>query len=702
MPPRRRKGVRLASSHFVVAERAANRHRIEPEHPGTPALWYNASRLRANAPKDDPVKLPATAAYGTWKSPLSAQRIAAGARPLAAPQIDGAQVFWLEGLAAEGGRVAVVRSALDERSTIVTPAPFNVRSRVHEYGGGASLAAGGAVYFSNFTDNLVYVARGGAAPVALTADKRQRYADFVLDAQRERLIAVREDHPRDGVEPSNAIAAIGLGAAGESRVLASGYDFYAAPRLSPDGRRLAWLCWNHPRMPWEGTELWLADVDAGGALAHARRVAGGADEALCQPRWSPRGELFVVSDRGGWWNLHRLAGDRLEAVCPMRAEFGQPMWVFGQSSYVFTAAGEIVAVCIERGVSRLLRIGLDSGRIEPVATPFNDIDELVAGDGFVLALAASATEAEQLVRIDLARGAHDVLARSVDELPDAGYLSAAEPIAYPSANGRTAHAFFYAPRNRDFAAPKGELPPLLVCSHGGPTGMSSAGLRLACQFWTSRGFAVLDVNYGGSTGFGRAYRELLKGQWGVVDVEDCVAGARHLAAQGRVDPDRMAIRGGSAGGFTTLSALAFHDVFKAGASYYGVSDLKALDDDTHKFESRYNTWLTAPPPERERLYAERSPALHAHRIGCPVIFFQGLDDKVVPPAQSQMMTAALKARGVAVAYLEFEGEGHGFRRKENIQRALEAEASFYAQVFGIALADEIEPVPIAGLPAARA
>lgn len=648
------------------------------------------------------MKPPTTAAYGTWKSPLSAQRIAAGAKPLAAPQIDGGRTYWLEGLAAQGGRVAIVRGEPDHASTIVTPAPFNVRSRVHEYGGGASLVAGGAIYFSNFVDNLVYVQESGATPIALTTDSRQRHADFVLDASRQRLIAVREDHARDGEEPGNSIAAIDLGAGGASRVLAGGFDFYAAPRLSPDGRQLAWLCWSHPHMPWEGTELWLADFDAGGGLANARRVAGSTDEALCQPRWSPRGELFVVSDRSGWWNLYRLASDKLEAVCPMSAEFGQPMWVFGQSSYVFTGDNEIVAVCIENGLARLLRIGLGKGTVEPVATPFNHMGDLVAGEACVLAIAASATEADQLVRIDIASGAHEVLARSVGELPDAGYLSTAEPIEYRSVNGRTAHAFFYPPRNRDFAAPAGELPPLLVFSHGGPTSMSSGSLRLAYQFWTSRGFAVLDVNYGGSTGFGRAYRELLKGQWGVVDVEDCVAGARHLAAQGRVDPDRMAIRGGSAGGFTTLSALAFHVVFKAGASYYGVSDLKALDDDTHKFESRYNAWLIGPPPERERLYAERSPALHAHRIECPVIFFQGMDDKVVVPAQSQLMAAALKARGVPVAYLEFEGEGHGFRRKENVQRALEAEASFYAQVFGFELADEIEAVKIIRPPAASA
>ena len=631
---------------------------------------------------------PKTAPYGAWASPLSARAIAAGSRPLGAPMVGaGGELFWIEGLADEGGRSAVVRADANGARTIVTPAPFNARSRVHEYGGGAALIAQGAVCFSNFADNLVYLQRGDAAPLALTQDSLRRHADFVFDAGRQRLIAVREDHSCGGAEAVNTIAGIALdGSPDNSRVLASGFDFYAAPRLSPDGRRLAWLCWNHPAMPWNETELWLADVAADGSLAGARRVAGGDGEALCQPRWSPRGELFVVSDRTGWWNLYRVAVNGLAPLCPMAAEFGQPMWVFGQSSYVFTGDAGIVASAVDRGQCRLLRIDLHGGAVREIATPYTSFQDLVAAPGGVIAIAASPTEPDQLVRIDLAGAPPQVLARSVGALPDAGYLSTPEPIEYPSANGRSAHAFFYPPRNRDYASPAGERPPLVVFSHGGPTSMAGNGLRLAYQFWTSRGFAVLDVNYGGSTGFGRAYRDALGRQWGVVDVEDCVAGARHLASTGRVDGARMAIRGGSAGGFTTLSALAFHRVFKAGASYYGVSDLAALDADTHKFESRYTEWLVAPPAERERVYAERSPALHASRIDCPVIFFQGLDDKVVPPEQSRKMVAALEARAIPVEYLEFEGEGHGFRRKENIERALEAEAAFYAQVFGFALA----------------
>ena len=464
---------------------------------------------------------PVIAPFGSWKSPLSAQQLAAGTKPLASPQIDGSKVCWLEGLADEGGRVAVVRADAGGRGVVLTAPPFNVRSRVHEYGGGAVLAAGGALYFSNFADNLVYRQHGGEAPQALTANSKQRHADFALDSKRRRLLAVREDHSQPGREARSSLVAIGLGDGGGGECeLTTGCDFYAAPRLSPDASQLAWLCWSHPRMPWEGTELWLADIGADGELVQAQRLAGGPGEALCQPLWSPRGQLFVVSDRSGWWNLYRVAGTTLVEVCPTQAEFGQPQWLFGQAMYGFTGQDEIVATCIERGSSKLLRINLASGRSEPIVTPFTEIDDLAAGPGFVVVIAAAPTAPDQVVRIDTASGAHRVLARSVENLPEAGYLSQPESISFASGGGRIAQAFFYAPCNRDFRAPAGELPPLIVTSHGGPTSMSGSGLRLSVQFWTSRGFAVLDVNYGGSSGFGRAYRDLLKGQWGVVDVED--------------------------------------------------------------------------------------------------------------------------------------------------------------------------------------
>jgi dipeptidyl aminopeptidase/acylaminoacyl peptidase len=563
---------------------------------------------------------------------------------------------------------------------------------VHEYGGGAFVAVGDTMWFSNFADNLVYEQRGDAAPVAITADGSQRHADFEHDGARGRLIAVREHHGGEG-EPRNSIVALDL-AGGASTPLVEGSDFYAAPRLSPEGRRLAWLSWRHPLMPWEGTELWLAAIADDGSLIHARCVAGGPTESLCQPVWAPDGRLHVVSDRSGFWNLYRYDVGGLVALCPMAAEFGLPQWVFAQSSYGFSGPGQIIAACRENARSRLLRIDTLSGAVTPIATDYEDITELRVGDGFAVLEAGSPTTPQRIVRLSLADGSATVLASSTADVPDATLLSVPRAIRFASAGGRTAHAFHYAPRNAGFRAPGGERPPLIVISHGGPTSMTTSTLKLAIQFWTSRGFAVIDVNYGGSTGFGRAYRQQLSGQWGIVDVEDCIAGARFLVDEGLVDADRLAIRGGSAGGFTTLAALAFHDVFKAGASYYGVADLRALDADTHKFESRYTTDLLAPMPEREALYAERSPVHHAHRMSCPVIFFQGLDDKVVLPAQSEAMVDAMRARGIRVAYIAFEGEGHGFRRKESLQRALEAELSFYAQVFGFEPADRLERVAL--------
>jgi dipeptidyl aminopeptidase/acylaminoacyl peptidase len=630
------------------------------------------------------------APYGTWPSPISAQAVAAGTRPLSAPRLDGGLVHWLEGLAAEGGRVAGVRAAPGQPPERLTPAPYNVRSRVHEYGGGAWIVHDGVAFFSHFADNLVYRQGPDGRIEPLTRESRQRHADFEMDARRRRLIAVREDHGLEASEPRNLLVALPLDG-GDGEELVSGADFYAAPRLSPDGSRLAWLCWHHPQMPFVGNELWLADVDAAGRVQRPRRIAGSATESLCQPAWSPDGRLHVVSDRGGIGNLHRVEGDALRAVCPMAAEFGRPQWVFAQSTYGFHGAGEIVAACIDQGVGRLGRIDTGTGRWQEIECDLTDFDELRVGPGYLVAVAGSPARPHQVVRIDLRTGAQQVLAKSVDHLPDAAYLPAPERLVVPSFDGRVTHAFFYAPANPDHAGPAGERPPLIVTSHGGPTSMSPSSLRLALRYWTSRGFAVADVNYGGSTGFGRAYMDALQGRWGVVDVQDCVAVARHLAETGRVDPARMAIRGSSASGFTTLCALAFHDVFKAGASYYGVSDLAALDADTHKFESRYTEYLVAPPPERDRLYRERSPVAHADRLSCPMIFFQGQDDKVVLPAQSEVMVRALQKRGVPVTYVTFEGEGHGFRRMETIRRTLEEELAFYGRVFGFSPADGITP-----------
>ena len=636
-----------------------------------------------------------TAPFGAWPSPISASMVAAGAAPLSQVALDGADCYWLAGRASEAGRTTLMRQR-GGTVTEITPAPFNVRSRVHEYGGGASLVANGVAYFSHFADNRLYMAADGAAPVALTAAGANRYADFVVDSARARLVSVREDHGAGGAYPANTVCAVGFD--GSETVLVQGADFYAAPRLSPDGRSLAWLSWDHPRMPWQGTELWLADLGEDGAVSNARLVAGGPEESICQPEWSPAGVLHFVSDRSGWWNLYRLAGDAVQPLCKRTAEFGGPHWSFGGSMYGFRSDAEIICTFIENGVSRLARLATGSGKLEPIANPYQEIRELrVSGDTVALLGGAPAIPLE-LARIDLASGHRDVLAHSITELPPVGYLSVPESISYTSTGGRTAHAFHYPPCNAGVQPPAGSKPPLIVIGHGGPTGMATSTLKLATQYWTSRGFAVLDVNYGGSTGFGRDYRDSLKGQWGIVDVEDCVAGARYLAMRGVADPERLVIRGSSAGGLTTLCALTFHDVFKAGASYYGVSDLAGLDADSHKFESHYNEYLIAPKPESEALYLLRSPINHTAQLKHPMIFFQGLDDKVVPPQQSSMMVDALRASGVPVAYMTLEGEGHGFRKADSIVRTLEAELYFYQRIFGLAAPGAIAPVEIENMP----
>jgi dipeptidyl aminopeptidase/acylaminoacyl peptidase len=627
---------------------------------------------------------------GAWASPITAAVVAAGATPLSQVLLDGGEVYWLAGRANEGGRNTLLRRRGDAIQEL-TPAPFNVRTRVHEYGGGATLVADSHIWFSNFADNRVYrVDRaGGGALVPVSAGGARRWADFVLDRAHRRLIGVREDHSAGAAYPVNTLCA--LGADDSETILVEGNDFYSSPRISPDGKHVAWLCWDHPRMPWQGTELWLAEIGADGTLLDGRLIAGGEEEAIVQPEWSPDGTLYFVSDRSGWWNLYRYDHGVVHAVCPRAAEFGGPHWTFGNSMYGFRSATEIVCTYIEDGVSRLARLDTGCGKLAGIDTPYQEIRELRVENDTVALLGGAPTVAAEIACIDLITGRRDVLARSIEQLPDVGYLSVPQSIRYPSEGERTAYAFYYPPTNKDYAPQPGERPPLMVIGHGGPTGMAASTLKLATQFWTSRGFAVLDVNYGGSTGFGRAYRDLLKGQWGVIDVEDCVAGARYLADRDLVDRERLVIRGGSAGGLTTLCALAFHDVFKAGASYYGVSDLKGLDADSHKFESHYNEYLIAPKADADRVYAERSPINHTDKLHRPMIFFQGLDDKVVPPPQSEVMVCALRARGVPVAYVTLEGEGHGFRKADSIVRTLEAELYFYLRVFGI-------PVP-ASLPA---
>jgi dipeptidyl aminopeptidase/acylaminoacyl peptidase len=638
---------------------------------------------------------PATTPYGAWTSPFTSDFLVSSSIRLGAPSAVGPDLYWLEGRPQEGGRQVIVRRSADGRTTDVTPAPFNARTRVHEYGGGAvTFADDGTAYASNFEDQKLYRVRPGEAPQPLTDAPGMRYADGVIDAARNRLICVREDHSGEG-EAVNTIVAIDLATGGES-VLVAGHDFFASPRLGPDDR-LCWLSWDHPSMPWNGCELSVATFDDAGNVTDAMVVAGAVDESITQPTWTPDGTLYLVSDRSGFWNLYRLRHGEIGPVLLRDNDFGRPAWVFGITTYGVLDDGRLAVTYADQGEWRLAVLDTVTGDLRDVATPYTDFGGVSTAGDRVLTIAASPTRAPEIVSIDPASGEVDVLKRSRDVDIDERYVSVAQPVEFPTEGGQTAHAFFYPPRNPDHVAPDGELPPLLVFSHGGPTSATDGTLDLLTQFWTSRGFAVVDVNYGGSTGYGRAYWERLNGNWGIVDVDDCVNAALHLADEGLVDRQRLAIRGGSAGGYTTLAALAFRDVFAAGASHFGVGDAEALATDTHKFESRYLDSMIGPYPAARDVYLERSPVNHVDRLNCPAIFFQGLDDKVVPPNQAETMVAALTAKGVPVAYIAYEGEGHGFRRAENIKRTAEAELYFYGRVFGFTPAGNIEPVEIANL-----
>ncbi|MFL5336286.1 MAG: alpha/beta hydrolase family protein [Geminicoccaceae bacterium] len=645
--------------------------------------------------------MPIVRPYGTWPSPISAELITGTQVGLASPWLDGADVYWAESRPLEGGRVTLIRRDRDGAQLEVTPAPFNLRTRVHEYGGRAFTARNGVVVGVEFRDQRVYRLEQGKPPQPLTPESggKLRYADLVLDPSRGRVLAIREDHRGDG-EPVNTLVALGLeGDPGEGEILAGGHDFFAYPRPSPDATQLAWITWDHPNMPWDSSQLWVAGLDEAGFPLAPVAVETGAEESLVQPEWSPGGQLHVVSDRSDFWSLYRVDGQALVPVALIAAELAGPLWNLGARWYDFIDDGTALAIATERGRSRLVRLDLATGADATVDLPFVEYAGVTcaAGRALVQALAEDAPGA--IVLIELDQPEFQVVASGgVLDLGQA-VIARAEHITFASGDGRQAFALYYPPTNPDSAAPDGELPPLVVRSHGGPTGRASPALNLQIQFWTSRGFAVVDVDYAGSTGYGRAYRSLLDGKWGVLDVEDCIAAARHLAEIGKADPDRLAIRGGSAGGYTTLCALTFHDCFKAGASWYGIGDLEALLRDTHKFESRYLDRLVGPWPESAEIYRARSPIHHTDGLSCPVIFLQGLDDKVVPPNQAEAMIDALRRKGVAVAYLPFPGEGHGFRAAGAIQRAMLAEYAFFCRVFGISPAEGLPGLEIENLPA---
>ncbi len=643
---------------------------------------------------------PLIAPYGSWRSPLTSDRIVSESIKLGQIALDGDQVFWVENRPSEGGRNVVVRMDGDGTCHTLTPDSFDVRTRVHEYGGGAYCVSEGVVYFSHFSDQRLYRQHQGGPPEPMFTGAPTFYADGLIDTKRNRLICIREDHTHSDEEPRNAIVSLHLD--GQSRkisgdVLISGNDFYASPRLSPDGRQLAWLTWNHPNMPWDGTELWTANVAQDGSLLSPRCVAGGTEVSIFQPEWSPDGQLYFVSDQSGWWNLYRLGHERAVPLYPMEAEFGEPQWVFGQRLYGFESARHVICAYTQRGFWHLGRLDTQQRTLERFDLPYTVFDDIHVRQSNVFCTAGSSSEPTALIQIDVDSQAVTVLRSSISFSLDADYISTPSAVTYPTEDGNTGHAFYYPPRNAEYQGPPSERPPLLVKSHGGPTGASSPSFNLMIQFWTSRGFAVLDVNYGGSTGYGRAYRERLNGQWGIVDVDDCVSAVRTLVGRDKVDPKRVTITGGSAGGFTTLCALTFRDSFTAGSSYYGVSDLEALVRDTHKFEARYLDRLIGPLPERKDLYDQRSPIHFTDRISCPLILFQGLEDKVVPPNQAENMFNAVKSKGLPVAYIAFEGEQHGFRRAEHVKQVLDHELYFYSKIFGFIPADPVAAFPITNL-----
>jgi dipeptidyl aminopeptidase/acylaminoacyl peptidase len=630
-------------------------------------------------------------AYGTWCSPITAESVAKKSIRFGDLQVDGDCLFWVESRPAEKGRSVIVQHGSEGESRDIIQPPYNARSRVHEYGGGAFTVSKGIVYFVNFEDQRIYAKERTGMPHPLTTQDEKRYADLIVDEMRDRIICIEEAHGASS--PVNSIVSIDMNGKVVPQRLVAGNDFYSSPCMSPDGKRLAWLTWNHPNMPWDGTELWMAEYDAAGRIKDPRKVGGGVSESVFQPEWSPGGTLYFVSDMNGWWSIYRFTGKGVEPMFSADAEFGMPQWVFGLSTYGFISEENIVCAFNRRGYWRLATINTETHELSEIDTPFNDITHLKTANEWIIFYGGSSQEGLSVIRHNAFTDKTQVIRRSDDTTVDPAYLSEPELVEFDTTDQKKAYGFFYRPRNKDYSGPSDERPPLIVVSHGGPTSCSYPSLDLKIQFWTSRGFAILDVNYGGSTGFGRPYRERLKGHWGMVDVDDCVNGAKYLIENDLVDRDRLAIRGGSAGGYTTLASLTFRDVFKAGASYYGVSDLEALARETHKFESRYLDGLVGPYPQAAKVYKERSPIYHVEHLRAPIIFFQGLDDKVVPPNQAELMVQALRDMKIPVAYIAFEGEQHGFRKAANIARCLEAELYFYSRVFGFDISG-ITTVPI--------
>ena len=642
-----------------------------------------------------------TATYGSWKSPISARSLTEKTVQLSEPRFDGDTVYWLEARPQEKGRNALVRLHNGVREELLS-APASLRTRAYEYGGGNYTVRDGFVYLVLDADQRVYrlaTARHTMRP--LSPEGHYTYADFCVDETRQQLICVREDHTQPDQEAVSAIVALPLDGSQQVTVLVSGADFYSNPRVSSDGAQLSWLSWQHPQMPWDGTECFCAQFTKDNALSSPQKIAGSEHEAIFQPEWSPGGELILVSDKSNWWNLYRAQGHEntagLEALCEMNAEFATPRWVFGMSTFGFLDSTTLLCCYSQEGRWQLATLELPTKTLRKISCDLTDISALQCCNGKALLLGGNPRRSAALYLYDHATQSFTILAESAQQSPDTAYLSEPQSISFPTQDQETAHGFYYPPRNPDFRAPSGAKPPLVVMCHGGPTAATSSTLNLKIQFWTSRGFAVLDVNYRGSTGYGRQYRDRLKHNWGITDVIDVCSGADYLIAQGLVDEEKLAIRGGSAGGYTVLAALTFRKRFTAGASLYGIGNLETLTQDTHKFEAHYLDNLVGAYPREKALYHARSPLYHIDQLQCPVIFLQGLQDKVVPPNQAEAMVKALTEKGIPNAYVTFPEEGHGFRQAPNIERAIEAELFFYSKIFNFPLAESITPINITHL-----
>jgi dipeptidyl aminopeptidase/acylaminoacyl peptidase len=648
---------------------------------------------------------PVVAPYGTWSSPITAEMLATSGIGVRQSWLEDGLAYWIEGRPTEGGRQVIVRGDVFSSPVDVIPEGFNARTKVHEYGGAPYVVHRGVVVFSNFEDQRLYrVTPGAGDPVPITpeTDGRHRYADGRITDDGAWWIGVRERHPTDrAADVVNELVVLPTDGSQEPRVIAGGRDFYAGPRISPDGARLCWQAWDLPWMPWDGCELFVADLGADATLGEPRLVAGrDGEESIWQPVWSPWGELHWASDRSGWWNIERERDGERQVVLPMEAEFGWPQWGFGGSSFAFLSDGRIVCHYGSRGVQHTAVLDAETGELMDLDLPYTAVNwPSIAVEGSqILFIAGGPSIPEQVVLLDFTARSVEVLRESEVVDVDRSWLSVPTQVEFPTEGGLTAFAHVYAPTNPHHVAPTDEHPPLIVMSHGGPTSEATPLFDLATQFWTSRGFAVVDVNYGGSAGFGRAYRQRLNGNWGVVDTMDCINAARHLAEQGVADGERLLIRGGSAGGYTTICALVFHDDFAAGATYYGIADLVPFaQGGTHKFESAYEHTLVGPWPEAEDLYRARSPINYVQLLSTPMLVLQGAEDEVVPPAQAELIVGALRDKELPHAYLLFEGEQHGFRNAETIVAAQHAELSFYAQILGFEPGDPIPRLEIENL-----